>query len=50
MAGFLENLWRHVAWSAAGGGQDVKLLLVHDPAEAKVGNQEVGVVFRGSEE
>lgn len=31
VAGFLEDFRRHVAWCAACRGQDVELLLVHDP-------------------
>jgi len=30
VSGFLEDLRRHVAWRAAGGGENVELLLVHD--------------------
>jgi hypothetical protein len=30
VASFLEDFGSHVAWCAAGGGEDVELLFVHD--------------------
>ena len=50
VAGLLENLRGHVARCAARCGEHMKRFLVHDPAEAEVGNEEVGVVFWCSEE
>jgi hypothetical protein len=50
VAALSEDLWRHVARCAAGCGQDVELLFVHDAAEAEVGDEQVGVVFGGAEE
>lgn len=50
MPRFLEDLRRHVAGGAAGGGQDVEVLVVHDAAEAEIGDEQVGVVFGGAEE
>ena len=50
MPALLEYLRRHVARCAAGGGEDVEGLIVHDTGEAEVGDEEVGVVFRGAEQ
>ena len=50
VAGLFEDFRCHVAWCAAGRGQDVELLLVHDSRQAEVGYQEVCVVFWSAEE
>lgn len=50
VARLLEDLGGHVAGGAAGGGEHVELLLVHDAREAKVGNEQVGVVLGRAEE
>lgn len=50
MTALFENLGSHVAGGATGGGQDVELFLVHDAREAKIGNEEVGIVLGGAEE
>ena len=50
MSTFLEDLGRHIAWSAAGGSQHVKLLLVHDTRQAKIGNEQVCIVLWRSEQ
>ena len=49
VAGFFEYLRGHVARCAAGGGEDVEGLLVHDSRKAKVGDEQVGIVFGGAE-
>lgn len=50
MTCFLEDFWSHVAGSSACCGQDVELFFVHDSRKAKVSDEEVGIVFWGSEE
>ena len=50
MTRLFENFRSHVARCAAGGGENVKSLFVHDSREAKIGDEEVSVVFRGAEE
>jgi hypothetical protein len=50
MAGLPEYLRCHVAWSTAGCGENVKLLLVHDAREPKISNQQIGVVLWCSEQ
>lgn len=39
VAALFEDLRCHVSWRSAGCGQDVELLLVHDPRQSEVGNQ-----------
>ena len=50
VAGLAEDLGRHVAGGAAGGGQDVELVLVHDAREPEVGDEQVGVVLGRAEQ
>lgn len=50
MSAFLEDLGRHVAGRTACSGQNVKLLLVHDPGQSEICDQQVGVIFWCSEE
>ncbi len=50
VAGLFEDFRCHVTWCAAGCGQDMELLLVHDSRKAKVSYQEVCVVFWSAEE
>ena len=50
VAGFLEYLRRHIPRCAARRGEDVELLLVHDPGQAKVCDEQICVVFRSAEE
>ena len=50
VASLLEDFRCHVAWCAAGGGQDMELLFVHDARETEVGYEKIGVVFRSAEE
>ena len=50
MPALLEYLRSHVARCPACGSQDMKSLLIHDPAEPEIGNQEVGVIFWCTEE
>lgn len=45
MTGLLEDFRGHVAWRAAGGGKDVKGLVVHYSRKTKIGNQEISVVL-----
>lgn len=50
VARLLEDLGGHVAGGAARRRQHVELFLVHDAGQAKVGDEEVGVVFGGAEQ
>ncbi|KFY08530.1 hypothetical protein V491_08429, partial [Pseudogymnoascus sp. VKM F-3775] len=50
VARLLEDLRRHVARRPARGGQHVEVLVVHDAAQAEVGDEQVGVVLGGAEE
>lgn len=50
VACLLEDLGGHVARRAAGGGQHVELLLVHYTGEAKIGDEQVCIVFRRAEQ
>lgn len=50
MPGLVEDLGCHVARSAARRREHVKLLLVHDARQAKVGNEQVGIVLWRAEE
>ncbi len=50
VTGLFEYLGRHVAWRAAGCGQDVELLFVHYSRKTEVGYQQVGIVFWCAEE
>lgn len=45
-----EYLWRHIARRTAGRCQHVEGFLVHDSRQTKIGDKEVGVVFRGPEQ
>jgi hypothetical protein len=47
---FPENLRGHVAWSSACCRQNVELLLVHDSGESEICDEQIGIVFWGSEE
>ena len=48
--GFPEDLGSHVSRSSTGGSEHVKLLLVHDARQAKVSDQQVGVIFGRAEQ
>lgn len=50
MTGLLENLRCHVAGRAARGRQHVELFLIHDPTQAKIGNQKICIILRRAEE
>ena len=50
MARLFEDLRGHIAGGAAGRGKNMEGLLVHYAGETEVGYQEVGVVFRSTEE
>lgn len=50
VTGLFEDLGRHISRCAARCRQDVEGFFVHDSRQAKVGYQQVGVVFGGSEE
>lgn len=45
VAGLPEDFRGHVARRAAGGGKDVKGLVVHYSRETKIGNQKIGIVL-----
>lgn len=45
-----EDLRSHVARSTAGCSQDMELLLIHDPRQAKIRYQQVCIVFGCSEQ
>lgn len=45
VAGLLEDFRGHVARRTAGGGKDMKGLVIHYSRQAKIGNQEIGVVL-----
>lgn len=46
----LENLWRHVPGGSTCRRKHVKGLLVHDPAQSKICNQQIRVVLRRPEQ
>jgi len=48
--GLLEDLGRHVPRRATRRRQDVELLLVHDPRQTEVRDQQVRIVLRGAEQ
>ena len=50
VASLLEDFRRHVPRRPARRREDVEGFLVHDPAQAKVGNEEICVVFGCSEQ
>jgi hypothetical protein len=50
MTTLFEDFRGHVAWGAAGRGQHVELLFVHDARQAKVGDEQVRIVFWRAEE
>lgn len=50
VAGLFEDFRCHVAWCSACRCEDVEGFFVHDPREAEVGYEEVGVVFGCSEQ
>ena len=45
-----EYLRRHVTRCTTGGGEDMELLFIHDSRQSKVGNEEVRIVLRRSEQ
>jgi hypothetical protein len=45
MAALAEYLRSHVAWCAAGGSQNVKLLFIHDSAEPKVCDKQICIIL-----
>ncbi len=45
VAGLLEDFRCHVSRRPTCRGQDVKLFLVHDPAQSKIGNQQIRIVL-----
>lgn len=50
MSCLLKNFRRHIPRRTARCGQHVELLLIHNTREAKVGNQQVGVILGGPEQ
>lgn len=50
MSRLLENLRCHVAGSAAGGGEHMEGLFIHDARQTKVGNEQIGIVLGRAEE
>lgn len=50
VAGLFEDFGGHVAWCAAGGGEDVKGFFVDDAGEAKVCDEEVRIFCWSAEE
>jgi len=50
VANLFEDFGGHVTWSTARGGQNVELVGVNDARQAKVGDEQVRVLFGGAEE
>ena len=50
MPTFLEDFRGHVAWGSAGRCKYVEGLFIHDPRQAKVGDEKICGVFWSSEE
>ena len=40
-----EDFRRHVAWCSTSCCQHVELLLVHNPRQSKISDQQIGVIF-----
>ena len=50
MPRLLEDFRRHIARCSTCGCEDVKSFLVHYPREAEIGDEEISIIFWGSEE
>ena len=50
MSDLLEDLGSHVAWRSTRRREDMESLFVHNAAEPKVGDEQVGIVFGCSEQ
>lgn len=50
MPRLLENLRRHITWRPTRRRQHMKCLLVHNPTEPEIRNQQIRIIFGRSEE